>query len=256
MPLSAKNEATCVHRRLSPALWSDAPVGFQMAGTIVMGAAIFGGAWLAAPSITAQVIQFFAAGLRQLGHAATAIVQGGAIHEIFTAHQVSHVEFDTFDEVAVAVVGMLIVPLMATIAVVAALCRWGLQVWLALFGGVSCVLGLATDDLIVRWTLLPWGAVLCVVAVLPLYEALRAAFLIVVGLALLKATIDDLPNLAAREILLPDGQVTWSATYQISRLLGQDMGEVRAVLVSTMVILAVSGACMVGRFLLIHGGSR
>lgn len=240
------------NRRPPPALWYDAPIGLQLAASLATGFSVAAAAWLAVPDAVSQVTQFFGTGVHELGHMAGTILQGGDVHAIVVHRNGGHAEVSATDGVATAISGPLMVPLMAMLALVAALCRWGLQVWLAAFGSVSIILGIMTDDLVVRWTLLPWGAALCLAAVLPLYETLRSAFLVVVSLAMIKATIDSLPYLAIREVVLPDGQTVLSDTGRIADLLGHSLMDVRDMLVLAMLIMAFSGICLVGRFLLIH----
>jgi hypothetical protein len=69
---------------------------------------------------------------------------------------------------------------------------------------------------------------------------------------MIKATIDSLPYLAIREVVLPDGQTVLSDTGRIADLLGHSLMDVRDMLVLAMLIMAFSGICLVGRFLLIH----
>lgn len=239
-------------RRPSPALWYDAPIGLQMAASLAMGFSVAAAAWLAVPEAVSQVTQFFGTGLHELGHVMGALVQGGEAHAVVVERHGGHAQTSAADSVATAIAGPLMVPLMAMLALVAALCRWGLQVWLAAFGSVSIILGIMTDDMVVRWTLLPWGAALCLAAILPLYEALRSASLVVVGFALVKATIDGLPYLATREVVLPDGQTVLSDTGRIADLLGQNLMDVRDMLVLAMLAMVFSGICLVGRFILIN----
>lgn len=239
-------------RRPSPALWANAPIGLQMAGSLAMGFSVSAAAWLSAPDAVANVTQYFGTGIHALGHMAGAVIQNGEVHAIVIDQQGGHVEVSATDGVAVAAAGPLTVSLMATLALVAALCRWGLQVWLAAFGTLAIILGIMTEDLVVRWTLLPWGAGLCLAAVLPLYEALRAAVLVVVGMVLVKATIDGLPYLATREVVLPDGQTVLSDTGQIAALLARDVLDVRDMLVFAMLVILFSGICLIGRFIFIH----
>jgi hypothetical protein len=243
-------------RRPSPALWADAPIGLQMAASLAIGFVIAAAAWFVIPDAVSMVTQFFGTGVHELGHLLGAILQDGEIHDIVIARQGGHAEVAATDGVATAIAGPLMVPLLAMFTLVAALCRWGLQVWLAAFGSMSIVLGLMADDLVVRWALLPWGAVLCLIAVLPLYEALRAAFLVVVGLVLIKATVDSLPYLSTQEVVLQDGQTVLSDTGRIADLLGQELLDVRDMLVFAMLVMALSGICLVGRFLFIHRRSQ
>lgn len=239
-------------RRPSPALWSNQPIGFQMAVSLALGFLIAGFAWLAAPEAVSQVTRFFGTGWHELGHMMGAIVQGGDVHAIVLHQEGGHAVTSASDRVGTAIAGPLMVPLMAALALVSALCRWGLQVWLATFGTVSLVLGVMTDDLVVRWTLLPWGATLCLSAVLPMYETIRAAFLVVVGLALVKSTIDGLPYLSRSEVTLQNGETILSDTGRIAELLGQNLTDVRDLLILSMLVMAFSGICVVGHFLLIH----
>lgn len=84
------------------------------------------------------------------------------------------------------------------------------------------------------------------------YGCLAAALLIVVGLALVKATIDSLPGLVTPEIVLPNGQTVLSDTGRIADLLGQEMMDIRNMLVLAMLVMVISSLCLVGRFIFIY----
>lgn len=228
------------------------PIGLQMAASLAIGFIIAAFTWLTAPDAVSQVTQFYGTGWHELGHVLGTLIQGGDVHAIVLHQGGGHAETSASDRVATAIAGPLMVPLMAFLALVSSLCRWGLQVWLAAFGTVSIILGIMTDDLLVRWTLLPWGAALCIGAILPMFETVRAAFLVVVGLVLVKATIDGLPYLSIGEVVLQDGRTVLSDTGQVAELLGQNLMDVRDMLILSMLTLAFSGICLVGRFLLTH----
>lgn len=239
-------------RRLSPALWSSAPVGLQIATSLTISFAIAGAAWLSVPEAVIMVTQFFGTGIHEVGHLVGALLQNGDIYEVAVTRQGGHAQVSAPDGVATAVSGLLMVPFLAMMALVCGLCRWGVQVWLAAFGLTAIILGLLTNDLVVRWTLLPWGALVCIAAILPIYEALRAAFLLVVGFVLVKATVDGLPYLSRPEITLPSGQAVLSDTGLIADLLGHELLDVRDMLVLVMLAFVFTGACLVGRFLFVH----
>lgn len=239
-------------RRPSPALWSNGPIGTQMAFSFLLGFSIGAAAWFAAPEAVDMVSQYFGTGIHELGHAAGAVVQNGDVHAIHIDRNGGHALTSARDRVATAIAGPLMVPLMATLALAAGLCRWGLQVWLAAFGAIAILLGILTDDLIVRWTLLPWGAALILAAILPIPETVRSAALILMGLALVKGTIDGLPYLATQEVELANGEIVLSDTGRVAELLEQRVLDVRDALVLAMLLMAISGMAIVGRFLYVN----
>lgn len=195
--------------------------------------------------------QFFGTGIHEVGHLVGALLQNGDIYEVAVTRQGGHAQVSAPDGVATAVSGLLMVPFLAMMALVCGLCRWGVQVWLAAFGLTAIILGLLTDDLVVRWTLLPWGALVCIAAILPIYEALRAAFLLVVGF------VQRRPRLTVYPIF-PDQKSRFQAgkpfcSYRADcRLAGNDSPDVLDMLVLVMLAFVFTGACLVGRFLFVH----
>ncbi|WP_237273025.1 M50 family metallopeptidase [Sulfitobacter sp. M220] len=253
--MTSSADAAAARRRLSPAVWTPgAPLAGQMTVTAILGLAVTGTTWAVAPDMAGRVAHYTGSAVHELGHAAASLIQGGRVHEIALNAGGGHAITSGGDRIASAVAGPLAVPALATAVIVAALCRWGIQVWLAVIGLGLAVLAIgAAEDVTVRWALLPTGAALAVAAIAPIYEALRASLLFCVGLALVWATIQGIPYLASAEAVMQDGSTVPSDTGRVADLLDVPISDVRDALILTMVGFGLLGMAVVGRFLRLHG---